>query len=342
MGIMKRCLPIAGLMIFIGLASLLIFGGFFRFASEGSQGLEHEVTVSLEDQSVPPGTIFYSDTLRPRILVKATFEMVASTTSISLDGSSNILENDFYGSIVFHDEGRIIEFKPDFALSPKNHVLTIKHKANGKEETFNNDFILGYHEDFSRDISESGTWLIPEGSPATWFSVTKGVLVALPRDKNTGASSLAFLHAFTGDVTVDFEITPNGSNTSALFYFLNSTRNQFVLGSNNDHSTILVNDLIDGSAPSFIHGEDFKMLPGKRYHVRISRQDLTYSLFVRELGEGEKVDPFLQQPAFSKLLEYEDTAENRHPLHIGFALWKNSAGFDIEDFFVRSVSETAE
>lgn len=257
------------------------------------------------------------------------------SVELSLDGSLNIFGDDFYGTTEFLSKDKM-KFTPDFVVVPGTHELLIRYNdAEGKivENKFN--FVLAYHETFEKSIEKSQSWVLPKDTPPEWFQVSNGKLTIIPMSDAKHAS-LAFLYAIQGDLSIDFELTPLGENVSTVLYLIDSVRNEFVIGSNNNKRNLLYHRTPDGTKR--IEGEEFLLEKRSRYHIRLDLRESEYTLFIKKLKADELVDPTLLNDNFKHIITYydpdKDRSEGRMPDYLGVSLWQNSDGITIDDIFI--------
>ena len=279
--------------------------------------------------------LIYLDDLRPNIKISASFDLrPKEKVSLFIDNSSNVIKDSFYGDTSYDDAGLSIEFVPSFALTPGLHTLEFVLFDNEEKHNIKRNFFVGYYDSFDKNLSNSKVWIIPEKNPDNWFLVKNGNLSIIPQTKD-GHSSLAFLYQIENNVKVDFSLKPLGENVSLLFYFINSVKNQFVFGSNDNQSTVLLRN--DKGGSSTLYGKEFKFETESSYQIRIVRKNGEYTLSARKNSDENKINPFLEEDCFEKLLVYIDPyfeKTSSHPTNIGFALWNNSNGVFLDDVYI--------
>jgi len=280
--------------------------------------------------------IVYTNELHPSIVLEFASDFNNDKfVELFLDGSLNIFGDEFYGTTEFLPKGKM-KFTPDFVIVPGTHELLIKHgDAKGKivESKFN--FVLAYHETFEKSIEKSQSWVLPKDTPPEWFQISNGKLTIIPVSDAKHAS-LAFLYATQGDLSIDFELIPLGENVSTVLYLIDSVRNEFVIGSNNNKRNLLYHRTLNGTER--IDGKEFLLEKRGRYHIKLDLRENEYVLFIKKLELNELVDPSLSIDNFKQIISYYDTDKDRSkstiPDYLGISLWQNSDGVIIDDIFI--------
>ncbi|MBI4094863.1 MAG: hypothetical protein HY435_01565 [Candidatus Liptonbacteria bacterium] len=280
----------------------------------------------------------YSTTLRPNIVLRFRSTINFQSLQLQINDSENVLVNEFHGATSFADDS--VVFEPAYALAPQKYKLRLEYtEPTGSSKSLDFDLTIGYLDSFTTPLTKSKVWLIPKGNPADWFVVDNEKLLVQTKTTEYKHGSLAFLYPFSSDITVDFEFTPLGKRVGLVFYFLNSTRNEFVLGGVGNKATILFHH--PSELPE-IRGRSFEMTAGVRYHARFVRKDFVYQLAIRPLEFDEQVNPNFKFSASEVVLEYVDNDRIQAPDggsdQVGLALWQNSDGVVIDNFYIRGTA----
>lgn len=280
--------------------------------------------------------IIYVDEFRPSIILEFPLGFANNEfINLYLDDSLNVLGDDFYGITEFLSENRI-KFSPNFVIIPGTHKIVIEYGGLNaeviREET---DFVLAYHEKFKKTIGESEVWMMPKSTPSEWFQIRDEKLVIVPMS-GADIASLYFLYNIHGGVIIDFELMPLGENVSAVLYLIDTVRNVFVLGSNDNKRNLLYHR--NSNESERIDGENFLLKKSIRYHIRLQRENNRYLFLIKELKKGESVDTGFSNDKFKQLITYFDKdkmkVQNEIPDCLGFSLWQNSDGVVIDDIYI--------
>jgi len=323
------------LFIIIVIIGVFYFIQFYQDNSESKkydEGIlpnkEVSIEVLINDKKIiqDKKNIIYSHSLKPVFVFKIS-GVKESEVKIFLDGSANILGTNFYGDI--NIKGKEIIFLPAFTLDPKLHSLSV----NVGDVVTIFTFELAFKDDFT--TLDKSKWVIPPQRSGGWFKIDNGKLKISPTGDDD-KSSIAFLKNLSGDIYVDFELTPIGNNMSTIFYFWDSTINQFVFGSEGNRRII---NFHEQKKDTFsIHGQDFTFEKDRRYHIRINRISQQYTIQIRQIFGDETVSPEYKF-ADNSYLEFTDTIRKDLKYttadQVGFSLWRNSHGVLIDDFYIR-------
>lgn len=328
-------------LIFVAVLALLFFLYTKHLKEEVIDKLIEEqveaLTIDIDGKRLTKekNNLIYSSTLRPQLKIFVPKNIDITSLSIKIDNSENVLMDEFYGETNLDEPRRELTFQPSYMITPQVHYLIAEYqKSEGELESMSFKFVLIFNETFDESLENSRVWIIPEGRSPEWFRVQNGKLLVQPVTEDRH-SSLAFLYAFSNDVTIDFELIPIKDNVSTVFYFLEF--GSFVIGSNGNEEMVLVRK---GHPDLF--GRPFKLHPPHRYHIRITRENFEYKLVVKELFGNDRISPTTQFLDESIILAYEDLAEKEltvhNPSHIGFSIWQNSEGVFIDDIFITGFS----
>ncbi len=269
--------------------------------------------------------------LNPTLIIK--YDDIKNI-SLSIDGSLNVLGDQFYGSTQFSQKE--VMFIPDFIITPGKHHLGIKNIVNDK--LWQISFVVTYKESFERSFKNNGIWIIPKGSSPEWFIIKNDKLEVMPRD-DASHVSFAFAYTLDKDFSIDLELMPIGENISTVLYLIDSidlVRNEFVIGSNGNKKNILFHSY--AGQRKRIDGSDYEYSGGKRYHFRLSNSNRVIAFFLRELQMDQIVDPMLQIDNFQEVFRYEDSDKEKYsknsPYYFGISVWQNSSGINIDDIYI--------
>lgn len=253
-------------------------------------------------------------------------------TSISLNGSLNVLFDDFYGETII--EGDKIIFIPDFSISPGSHILEIK-KLETNDIIGSYKFVIIFRESFDIALDNNLSWIIPDETVKKWFEIYDHKLRVTPKE-GVGHASISYLRKLEGNFSVDLEIIPRGDNVSTVLYLIGPSRYNFVLGSNSDRFNFLFFTYPDDIGE--IQGKDFLFQVGVGYHVRLVKKDSIISLLARELKKGDVIDYNHPEDQFVTLLEHTEFGEGftmRDMVYnFGISVWQNSKGVEIGNIYI--------
>lgn len=255
-----------------------------------------------------------------------------SNTSITLNGSLNVLFDDFYGKTTI--EGNKIIFMPDFLISPGPHTLEIKNlETNDIISSYK--FVIIFRESFDVALDNNLLWIIPDETVKKWFEIYDHKLRVTPKE-GAGHASVSYLRKLAGNFSVDLEIVPRGGNVSTVLYLIGPSRYNFVLGSNSDRFNFLF--FTQPNDTGEIPGKDFLFQAGTRYHVRLVKKDSIISLLARELQKNDILDYDQSEDQFTTLLNYTEFNEGLTLRDIvynfGISVWQNSNGVEIGNIYI--------
>lgn len=267
------------------------------------------------------------DSLTPDITIKHSPDL--RIQEILLDDRINLLlDTPLLGGIKITKMQGELSIKLPFLLSPSEHIINIKTvDENNLQSSYEFRFLLGVRSKFTESIEESDFFILPETtktvSPESWKVVNGKLIGTAP---NNGHASLTFIYPFS-DIFASFRLTPKEGPLNLIFYFLQNGRSIVIGNGDNKRITLLrVMPYLDEA----IDGRPFMLEPQKGYMVFISRVGTIYRLYIVE--HSNEIDNLFSQATL--LLEFDDSNLPSREDSVGFAIWRNSAGFEINDLTV--------
>jgi hypothetical protein len=273
--------------------------------------------------------LLITNTLQPIITIRHHREL--KIEEISLDNRIDLLsKTPLLKGIESSESGGELSIKLPFLISPDSHSINIKAAdQKNQKQNYHFSFLLGIKNEFNESIEDSNFFILPEAtkkhSPESW-AIKNGKLKA--SSPTTNHASLAFIYSFK-NVFSSFQLTPtNKGPLNLVFYFLQNGRSIVIGNGNNSRITMLRGNPYPGTA---IEGKPFVMEPDKTYSVFISREQNIYKVYISQESNKERI---LESDL---LLEFADnllTGDSEDSL--GFAIWKGSGGFEIDDLIISS------
>lgn len=261
-------------------------------------------------------TTIFTSTLQPTIRI-ADDRII----SISIDGSANILFNDFYGH--FQEETGDIIFQPNYNLNLGLHRLKVETTSSTFEYIFN----VAYFDEFEE--IKTSRWRLPKDSNANWFQ-SNGVNLIIEPKTSEAHSSLFFIKPIGESFVINFSIQPQGETLAIVPYVIDGVRYEFALDTNGSGRNSLFGSL-DGS----FDGKEYDFKPHVWYQIRIMKDTEHIALYVTELPNDES-NPSLEINVFNEIFN-ETLSTSGEPYTFGLSSWQQSEGVIIGDIHIETL-----
>lgn len=318
---MKNLLIFFAIILFIGIALTSFWNIPVPERSEhATNNIDENDSLQVEIESVVLDsdaikTIFTSN-LQPT--VRITNKQIVS---MSIDGSADVLFDDFYGHIQY--DGTYLVFKPNYNLNPGIHRLKIETDSNSFEYSFK----IAYLDSF-QEIQEA-RWQYPENSSRDWFESDGDNLVVRP-ETEISHSSIFFTRPVGQSFIVNFSLKPHGNVLALVPYVIDGVGYEFALDTNGVGRNSLF-----GPQDNSIRGEEYDFRADAWYQIRLVKEKEQITLYVAEIS-SDKSDPSLANDSFHKIFSTISSQSNE-PYTFGISLWQQSDGATIGDIYIETI-----
>lgn len=288
-------------------------------------GVDEVITVSLQENNKnkilaeDKEVLFISRSLQPTFIIKKDKEV--SDLKIYLDDSRDNL---------IHDEKNIsndnqYRIKLPYMLNLKSHSLEIFYVFEEQESTKKYNFVLVFYDDFSGSLGKSKFWGMTESALECCnnWKMENGKLIANPVPNNVKEekSSLFFIKRLRDDFLVQYDLKTKSDKVALNTYLLYRKLN-FIFGERDNREIILKSKL-----DKVLAQENFIFETNKTYHIRITRKQDIYKVFVTTKDNFSNDDLLL-------IYEDKDIKRLNTPFDpFGFTVYKSSGNIEIDNFY---------